>query len=128
MKYRTTNYDLISFLVRKGKRDAYKMAASELGLGFSELVRKAVEEYVQNHADEELQKNLHGSFKRLKNVPRKKKLCDELSAREKIFRGLPKTAGSFIFSVTRLQKIFSEGESSWKKSEASTTRRYRSPK
>ena len=74
MKYRTTNYDLISFLVRKGKRDAYKMAASELGLGFSELVRKAVEEYVQNHADEELQKKFARLIQEIEERAAQKKI------------------------------------------------------
>lgn len=52
MKYRTTNYDLIAIEVRKGKRDAYKMVAAELGISLSGLIQNAVEEYIQNHADE----------------------------------------------------------------------------
>ena len=78
MKYRTTNYDLIAIEVRKGKRDAYKMAASELGLTFSMLVQNAVEGYVQNHADEELQKKFARLIQEIEERAAQKKICDGL--------------------------------------------------
>lgn len=48
MKYRPKK-DIITIQVPKGKRDAYKMAAIELGLSLSMLVQYGVEEYIRNH-------------------------------------------------------------------------------
>lgn len=74
MKYRNpNNYDRIIIEVRKGKRDAYKLAASELGLSLSMLVQRGVEEYVQNHADEDLQKNFARLIQEIKERAAQKK-------------------------------------------------------
>ena len=51
MKY-LPKRDIISIAVPQGKRDAYKMVAAELGKSLSGLIQNAVEEYIQNHADE----------------------------------------------------------------------------
>lgn len=51
-EYKDSNYDRLAILVRKGKRDEYKAAASDLGLGYAEMIRSAVEEYIQRHRGE----------------------------------------------------------------------------
>lgn len=50
--YKKENYDQILFRVKKGKREEYRAAADELGLGQMELFRQAVEEFIQRHAGE----------------------------------------------------------------------------
>lgn len=49
-KYNEKNLDSITFKVKKGKRELYKSAAEARGLGFMEMIRRAVDEYIQNHA------------------------------------------------------------------------------
>lgn len=49
-KYNEKNLDSITFKVKKGKKDEYKAAALARGLGFMEMMRLAIEEYIQNHA------------------------------------------------------------------------------
>ena len=51
MRY-CSKWDLVAFQVPKGKCDAYKMVAQELGLSLSKLVQMGVEEYIRNHAEE----------------------------------------------------------------------------
>ena len=51
MKYRPKK-DIVAVQVPKGKRDAYKIAAIELGLSLSMLIQRGVEEYVKNHVVE----------------------------------------------------------------------------
>lgn len=48
-KYNEKNLDSITFKVKKGKKNEYKEAASAMGLGFMEMMRLAIEEYIQNH-------------------------------------------------------------------------------
>ena len=48
-KYAKNHLDSITFKVRKGKRDEYKTAAFERGVGFMEMIRQAIEEYIANH-------------------------------------------------------------------------------
>lgn len=48
-KYNAKAYDQILFRVYKGKRDEYKQAAEERGIGFMELIRLAIEEFIENH-------------------------------------------------------------------------------
>lgn len=47
--YNDTHYDQILIRVKKGKRDEYKQAAAERGIGFMEMFRVSVEEFIQNH-------------------------------------------------------------------------------
>lgn len=47
--YKKENYDQILIRVKKGKRDEYRTAAENLGLGQMEMIRAAIEEYIQNH-------------------------------------------------------------------------------
>ena len=51
MKY-CPKKDIVAVQVPKVKLDAYKLVAAELGLSFSMLVQRGVEEYIQNHASE----------------------------------------------------------------------------
>ena len=48
-KYKEKAFDSISFVVHKGKREEYKAAAARRGLGHAEMIRLAIEEYLQNH-------------------------------------------------------------------------------
>ena len=48
-RYRDKSYDVISFSVKKGKRNDYKNLAEERGLSLSMLIQKSIEEYIQNH-------------------------------------------------------------------------------
>lgn len=50
--YKKENYDQILVRVKKGKKEEYKQAADDFGLGQMELFRIAVEEYIQNHGGE----------------------------------------------------------------------------
>ena len=43
------NLDVITFKVRKGKKAEYKLAAEARDLGFMEMIRLAIEEYIANH-------------------------------------------------------------------------------
>lgn len=49
-KYESKAYDQILLKVKKGKREEYKTAAAERGLGQMEMIRAAIEEYISNHA------------------------------------------------------------------------------
>lgn len=51
-KYRVGNIDVVSFDVKKGKRDEYKAAAAAMGLGQMEMIRRAIDEYIANHGGE----------------------------------------------------------------------------
>ena len=51
-KYDQKAYDQILIKVRKGKREEYRLAAEEMGLGQMELFRRGVEEYIANHGGE----------------------------------------------------------------------------
>ena len=48
--YQQEKCDRLTADVPKGKRDAYKHIAAELGLSLSKLIQNAVEEYACNHA------------------------------------------------------------------------------
>ena len=50
LKYRAKAYDRLSTDIPKGKRDAYNLAASELGLSLSKLIQNGVEEFIARHA------------------------------------------------------------------------------
>ena len=50
--YKKENYDQILIRVKKGKREEYRLAAEEMGLGQMELFRRGVEEYIANHGGE----------------------------------------------------------------------------
>lgn len=51
-KYESKAYDQILLKVRKGKRAEYKAAADEFGLGQMEMIRLAVEEFIERHGGE----------------------------------------------------------------------------
>ena len=48
-KYNAKNYDRLAILIAKGKRDEYKAEAEKRGMGFAEMVRASIEEYITNH-------------------------------------------------------------------------------
>ena len=48
-KYNSKNLDSITFRVKKGKKEEYKAAADARGIGFMEMIRLAIEEYITNH-------------------------------------------------------------------------------
>lgn len=51
--YRNKTYDNILFRVKKGKRDEYKQAAAIRNIGFHEMIRNSIDEYIQNHPPKE---------------------------------------------------------------------------
>ena len=48
-RYNEKTYDLVNFRVKKGKKEEYKQAAELRGLGFMEMIRRAVDEFIKNH-------------------------------------------------------------------------------
>lgn len=50
--YKKANYDQILIRVKKGKQQDYRQAADALGIGQMEMFRRAVDEFIQNHAAE----------------------------------------------------------------------------
>ena len=55
-KFRAEKCDRIAADVPKGKREEYRAAAKELGLSLAKLIQYGVEEYIQNHGGEVIQK------------------------------------------------------------------------
>ena len=53
-EYKKLNYDNILVRVKKGKKEEYQQSADSLGLGQAEMIRQAIEEFIQNHAGENL--------------------------------------------------------------------------
>lgn len=51
-KYKEKNIELVAFETRKGKSAEYTQAAINLGLGKMEMIRLAVEEFIQRHLNE----------------------------------------------------------------------------
>lgn len=51
-KYRQEKRDQLAVDVPKGKRDAYKAIAAELGLSLSMLIQNSVEAFAGNHVSE----------------------------------------------------------------------------
>ena len=51
-EYKDLHYDRLSFRVRKGRGSEYAEAAAALGIGKMEMFRRAVDEFIQNHAAE----------------------------------------------------------------------------
>ena len=51
-EYKKANYDQILIRVKKGKQVAYTEAAAALGIGRMEMFRRAVDEFIANHAAE----------------------------------------------------------------------------
>ena len=52
-RYNDKAYDRLAILIKKGKREEYKLAAKVRGLGLAEMVRSSVEEYIENHPVED---------------------------------------------------------------------------
>ena len=48
-KYNAANYDRVAILVKKGKRDEWKQAAADREIAYADLIRRGVDEYIQNH-------------------------------------------------------------------------------
>ena len=51
-KYRSNNYETVSFEVRKGIRDEYKEAAAELGISLAGFFKAAAEQFIERHGGE----------------------------------------------------------------------------
>ena len=51
-EYKAAKYDRVGFWVEKGTRAKYQLMAATIGLGQSEMFRRAVDEFIQNHAAE----------------------------------------------------------------------------
>ena len=50
--YKDKFYDRMAIWVKKGIRDEYKQAAARMGVSLASLVQTAVEEYIENHGGE----------------------------------------------------------------------------
>ena len=48
-RYREKAYDVISFSVKKGKKEDYKQAAEQRGMSLAGILQSGVEEYIANH-------------------------------------------------------------------------------
>ena len=51
-EYKAAKYDRVGFWVEKGTRAKYQLMAATIGLGQSEMFRRAVDEFIANHAAE----------------------------------------------------------------------------
>ena len=51
-EYKAAKYDRVGFWVEKGTRAKYQLMAATIGLGQSEMFRRAVDEFIRNHAAE----------------------------------------------------------------------------
>ena len=49
MRYNAKTYEQINFQVKKGMKDFYKQAAADRNIGFHEMIRDGIDEYIQNH-------------------------------------------------------------------------------
>ena len=49
---RSTKYEHIGFWVEKGTRAKYRLMAKTIGLGQSEMIRRATNEFIKNHVPE----------------------------------------------------------------------------
>ncbi|MBR1645980.1 MAG: GIY-YIG nuclease family protein [Selenomonadaceae bacterium] len=89
--YRAKAYDRISIDVKKGKRDAYNAAAKNLDLSLSMLIQLGTEEYIRNHAGE----NLSVPADTSKTAPEKKLTAAERRLVETFARLPEKTRAKF---------------------------------
>ncbi len=90
MKYLSKDsYDRVAVNLPKGKREAYTSAAHKFGISFSGLVRLSVEEFIDNHSDEDSAKKVKAS--------------EKLSAQErkllKAFDALPKESRAIVLKL-----------------------------
>lgn len=49
MKYIADNLEEVRFRVRKGEKDRYKQLAASAGMSLAEFLKRAIEEYANNH-------------------------------------------------------------------------------
>lgn len=49
MKYIKENLEEVRFRVKKGEKDRYKQLAQKANMSLAELLKKAIEEYADNH-------------------------------------------------------------------------------
>ena len=57
-KYQQEKCDRITADIPKGKRDAYKLIATELDRSLAQLIQDAIEEYGRNHAGKDFLESL----------------------------------------------------------------------
>lgn len=91
-KFREKTYDVITFEADKGKRDAYKLIAAELGLSLRMLIQNGVEEYARTHAGEKIPVPESVTAK---SVPEKKLTASERRLVETFARLPEKTRAKF---------------------------------
>ena len=48
-KYQRENLEQVRFWVKKGEKERYKHIAEQMNMSLAELLRKAVEDYANNH-------------------------------------------------------------------------------
>lgn len=53
MRYNAKNFEQINFPVKKDMKDYYKQQAKLRGIGFHEMIRRGLDEYIQNHPPKE---------------------------------------------------------------------------
>ncbi len=92
-KFREKNYDVITFEADKGKRDAYKQIAAELGISLRMLIQISVEEYARTHAGEKI--SVPVTDVTAKSVPEKKLTAAERRLVETFARLPEKTRAKF---------------------------------
>lgn len=101
--YKETNYDQILVRVKKGKREEYRQSAKDLGLGQMEMIRLAVEEFIQNHAGENFSVPVTDTT--AKSVPEKKLTAAERRLVEAFARLPEKTRAKFAGLIDDYAKL-----------------------
>lgn len=97
-KYNEANYDRLAILIRKGKREEYKAAATELGYGYAEMIRLAIEEFIQRHAGENFHVQTITAQPTEKISPTQRRLLDAV---EKLPADAQKSLLKFIESLNK---------------------------
>lgn len=90
-KYLKEKCDRIGVDIPKGKRDAYKLVAAELGISLASLVQVGIEEYARTHAGEKFSV----PAKEAASVPEKKLTASERRLVEAFARLPEKTRAKF---------------------------------
>lgn len=78
-EYKKANYDKIFFLVKKGKREEYKQAAEDFGLGQAEMIRLAVDTFIAEKSLQDLPTRIVKPAPQEKISDEERRLLDEFN-------------------------------------------------
>lgn len=97
-RYRKKTYEQIFFDVKKGIKAEYKAAATELGYGYAEMIRLAIEEFIQHHTGENFHVQTITTQPTEKISPTQRRLLDAV---EKLPADAQKSLLKFIESLNK---------------------------